>query len=67
MEIIVFSLYIVLILTVFIIVWIPYLNGLNIKIWRTKGMLNMIPMEVINKHESLKNAFISGDILQAVK
>lgn len=30
-------------------------------------MLNMIPMDVINKHESLKNAFISGDILQAVK
>jgi len=30
-------------------------------------MLNMIPMEVINKHDSLKNAFISGDILQAVK
>jgi hypothetical protein len=33
------------------------------KIWRTKGMLNMIPMEIITKHETLKNAFISGDIL----
>lgn len=67
MEIIVFNIYIVLILVVFILIWMPYLNGLSIKIWRTKGMLNMIPMEVINKHESLKNAFISGDILEAVK
>jgi hypothetical protein len=30
-------------------------------------MLNMIPMEIISKNESLKNAFVSGDILQAVK
>jgi hypothetical protein len=37
------------------------------KIFRTKGMLNMIPMEIINKNESLKTLFISGDLLQAVK
>ncbi|EAR83935.1 PAS domain S-box protein (macronuclear) [Tetrahymena thermophila SB210] len=66
-EIIIFSIYIVIILIVFIFIWIPYLNGLNIKIWRTKGMLNMIPMDVINKNDQLKNAFTNGEILQAVK
>lgn len=30
-------------------------------------MLNMIPMDIITKHEKLKQAFVSGDILQAVK
>lgn len=27
--------------------WIPYQGSLNNKIWRTKGMLNMIPIEII--------------------
>ena len=30
-------------------------------------MLNMIPMEIIKRNENLRNAFTSGDILQAVK
>lgn len=30
-------------------------------------MLNMIPMDVIKKQENLKRAFLSGDIIQAVK
>jgi len=30
-------------------------------------MLNMIPMEIISKNENLKKAFISGEILEAVK
>lgn len=30
-------------------------------------MLNMIPMEIIQKYPNLKDAFIGGDILQAVK
>ena len=66
-ETIIFSVFIVVILGVFFVIWIPYLSSLNIKIWRTKGMLNMIPMEVIMKYDTLKNAFIAGDILQAVK
>jgi len=66
-EIILFCVYIVVMLSAFLFIWIPYMRRINLKIWRTKGMLNMIPMEVINKHESLKNAFISGDILSAVK
>ena len=62
-ETILFSVFITVVFGVFLIVWVPYLKSLSIKIWRTKGMLNMIPMDVITKHDSLKNAFISGDIL----
>jgi hypothetical protein len=62
-----FSVFIVMLFLVFLFVWTPYLKNLNNKIWRTKGMLNMIPMDILSKNESLKNAFISGDILQAVK
>ncbi len=62
-----FSVFIILIVVVFFLIWTPYLRNLNTKIWRTKGMLNMIPMDIISKNENLKNAFISGDILQAVK
>lgn len=62
-----FSIFIIMIFFVFLFIWTPYLRNLNTKIWRTKGMLNMIPMDIISKNENLKNAFISGDILQAVK
>ena len=30
-------------------------------------MLNMIPMDLISKNESLRGKFTSGDLLQAVK
>lgn len=62
-----FSIFIIFMVVVFVLIWMPYLKNLNTKIWRTKGMLNMIPMDIISKNENLKNAFISGDILQAVK
>ena len=51
-----FSIYMVIMLLVFIFFWTPYLNNLSKQIWRTKvfknmtlnqGMLNMIPMEII--------------------
>jgi len=66
-ENIIFAIFMIMIFIVFLFIWIPYLNNLNTKIWRTKGMLNMIPMEIISKNENLKKAFISGEILEAVK
>lgn len=66
-EIIVLCVFTAGIVFIFLFLWIPYLRSLSTKIWRTKGMLNMIPIDVITKHDSLKNAFISGDILRAVK
>ena len=64
---IIFVLFILLLGLVFTFVWSPYLRNLSNKIWRTKGMLNMIPMDLIGKNENLKNLFMSGDLLQAVK
>jgi hypothetical protein len=66
-EIIKFVIFFLFCLFVFIFVWQPYLRGLKDKIFRTKGMLNMIPMDIISKNESLRGLFLSGNILQAVK
>ena len=44
----------VLVTILYIVIWKPYLKKLNMKIWRTKGMLNMIPMSMISKNEKLK-------------
>lgn len=58
-----FSVFIVVIFAIFIFVWTPYLRNLKNKIWRTKGMLNMIPIDIIKENDKLKKAFTSGDIL----
>lgn len=49
-----FSIYLVLMFAAFIFCWTPYLNNLSKQIWRTKGMLNMIPMDIIQKYPNLK-------------
>lgn len=58
---------IVLLLVLFLVIWRPYLKNLNNNIWRTKGMLNMIPMKAIKDNPALKEAIIDGDLIQAVK
>lgn len=48
----------VMLLILFILyksVWLPYLRELNQKIWRTKGLLNLIPMRIVKTNEMLKN------------
>jgi len=63
-----FAVFVCFIFFAFLILWLPYLKGLQDKIFRTKGMLNMIPMELITKNANLRRLFAqSGDILQAVK
>jgi hypothetical protein len=62
-----FAIFLVGIFLVFAFIWLPYLKNLSNKIFRTKGMLNMIPMDIISKNENLKNLFFSDDLLQAVK
>lgn len=47
MKIIIFAVFL-LFLNIFL--WIPYLTRLYKKIWSTKGMLNMIPLEIILRH-----------------
>jgi hypothetical protein len=46
-ETIKFSCLLVFLLFVFVVIWIPYHSSLSKQIWRTKGMLNMIPLDVI--------------------
>ncbi|KAL4464830.1 hypothetical protein ABPG74_011391 [Tetrahymena malaccensis] len=62
-----YSLFIVFVCIIFIFIWIPYLGALIKRIWMTKGVLNMIPIDIILKHEKLRQAFTAGDILSAVK
>jgi len=62
-----FSLVVVYLLFTFLVLWIPYMRRLRDDIWRTKGMLNMIPMEIINENENLTDLFISGELIKAVR
>jgi hypothetical protein len=57
--------FIVVVVVMYVLLWLPYLKDL--KIWRTKGMLNMIPMNIITKNEQLKREFTSGKLEQAVR
>jgi hypothetical protein len=49
------------------LIWRSYLSELNVKIWRTKGLLNLIPMRIITANEYLKNEFTSGLLEKAVR
>lgn len=62
-----FSIYIVFVAFVFAFIWSPYLNRLSQEIWRTKGMLSMIPIDIMTRNENLKSAFLANDFLFAVK
>ncbi len=54
-ETIKFSIFIVVIVLVFLLVWIPYLSSLNNKIWRTKGMIKMIPESLLTSNQEINN------------
>lgn len=62
-----FAVLMILLGIVLLFVWLPYLNDVKKKIWRVKGMLNMIPMDIIGNNENLKVALISEDIAATVK
>ncbi|CAD8119421.1 unnamed protein product [Paramecium sonneborni] len=52
---------------VFIFCMTQYQNNLSEQIWETKGLLNMIPLEIIAKYQHLKEQFVGGEILKAVQ
>jgi hypothetical protein len=62
-----FTIFILGSFAIFLFLWTPYLKRVRNDIWRTKGMLNMIPMELITKNENLKNVFTSEELMQAVQ
>ncbi len=49
-----FSVFVVIVFFIFVLFWIPYLISLRKKIWSTKGMLNMIPIDIIFKDKNIK-------------
>jgi len=48
-------------------VWLPYLEKLKQQIFRTKALLNMIPMAMLQKNKMLRDSFLSKEILEALK
>jgi hypothetical protein len=59
--------FVAIVALLYVILWLPHLKDLNIKVWRTKGMLNLIPMSIISNTERLKNEFTSGQLERAVR
>jgi len=49
------------------LIWVPYLEEINKNIWRTKELLNLIPMRIVKDNDMLKNEFISGKFEAAIK
>lgn len=58
-----FAILISSIIIVFLFLWLPYRTNLNHQIWKTKGMLNMIPLEYLTKNEKIKKALQQGIII----
>lgn len=52
-DTIVFSIGIAGLAIFFLFIWLPFLKKLSKKIWSTKGMLNIIPLEIITRNEQL--------------
>jgi hypothetical protein len=58
-KIAIFIVFLIVVLIAFIVFWLPFLNGLNLQIYKTKLMLMIIPLEVLIK---IKNV---GKVLQS--
>jgi hypothetical protein len=58
-KIAIFIVFLIVVLISFILFWLPFLNGLNYQIYKTKLMLMIIPLEVLIK---IKNV---GKVLQS--
>lgn len=62
-----FAIFLLALIFVTIFVWMPYLRRLTSQIFRTKGLLNMIPMSMLQKNKNLRDIFTSEQILSAIK
>jgi len=50
-----FSLFVILLLLMFIIIWVNMLNSLNTEISRAKGVFNILPTYVLNSSNLIKD------------
>ncbi|KAL4441102.1 hypothetical protein ABPG74_002052 [Tetrahymena malaccensis] len=51
---------------IILIFWIPFKRNLTRKVWRVKGMLNMIPMDILVNDETVKQAIQNQKIFEVV-
>ena len=63
-RIAVFMVFIIVILISFIVVWMPFLNGLNFQIQKTKLMLMIIPLEILLKNKNVGKVLQSQSFIQ---
>jgi len=62
-----FAVFTFVMLVLFVAAWLPFMRSLNAMIWMTKGMLNMIPLDMITRNDKLKEKLTTGSILRYVK
>lgn len=59
--------FLILLILLVCIGWIPFIFYLSKTIWRTKGMLGIIPSDIILIDQNIKKLLIKEDLLKAVK
>lgn len=62
----IFFVLIIILVMIYVFVWVPYTTDLKFKIWRTNGMLNMIPISIVTKNERLCNKMVNDHIFESV-
>jgi hypothetical protein len=62
-KIVIFIIFVIKILVVYIIVWLPFLNNLNLQIYKTKLMLMIIPLEVLLKIKNVAKVLQSQNFI----
>lgn len=62
-KIAIFIVYLIVVLIAFIVFWLPFLNGLNFQIYKTKLMLMIIPLEVLIKIKNVSKVLQSQSFI----
>jgi hypothetical protein len=54
-----YCVFILVLVAIYIFAWFPYIGALIKKVYMTKGVLNMVPIDVILRNDKLRHAFIT--------
>ena len=54
---VIFALWVAALIAIGFYLWFGYLNGMKMRIWRTQGMLSMIPFEIISSNPKMREVF----------
>lgn len=50
-----------------VVVYSSYVNQLGERIWKTKSMLNMIPLKVLESNEDLRKRILESGVFKAIQ